>query len=275
MRYTRPMVRREPRRRLALRTAPVAGVAVATLLAAVLWLPSCTHGWDDFDPRLAGEGVGMGGNGGAGGAGNGPASGGNAPGSGGSSSSVSAGGGGGEAAVCGNGLIDTGEQCDDENTTAGDGCNDCQMECADAGDFLDPLTFHCYRLGPALGWQASVEHCAEWNGHLSAITSQGELDFVLEHVTKQVWLGASELEQEDDWVWVSGEPWSYAPWLTGEPNEGGSQGEGGAGGGRPYEEDCLELYDELGASEGFGFADDGCAHTQPPLCERWPKGDKR
>ena len=107
---------------------------------------------------------------------------------------------------------------------------------------------------------------------LAAVTDEDELAFVISQVAQQIWLGASELDEEDVWVWVSGEPWAYAPWLTGEPNEGGNQG---AGGGVPYDEDCLELYDETGAAEGYGFADDGCAHEQPPLCERWPAGLKR
>ncbi len=43
-------------------------------------------------------------------------------------------------AVCGNGLFEFGEQCDDGNTTAGDGCSDtCQTELdLDADGLLDP-----------------------------------------------------------------------------------------------------------------------------------------
>lgn len=36
--------------------------------------------------------------------------------------------------VCGNNIVETGEQCDDGNSTAGDGCNNCQTEVPPATD---------------------------------------------------------------------------------------------------------------------------------------------
>ena len=40
--------------------------------------------------------------------------------------------------TCGDGLVDTGESCDDANTTEGDGCdNDCTFSCADVADCDD------------------------------------------------------------------------------------------------------------------------------------------
>lgn len=273
LRYTRAMARRGPGLRLAVGAPHLAAAGAAALLAAALWLPSCSHAWDDFDPRLKEDGVGIGGAGGSGGA---ASSGGGGPGpTSTTSSSASAGGGGAGSATCGDGIVDGAEQCDDENGVAGDGCDACQVECDGSDHFLDLRTLHCYRFAPAATWQASVQACEAWGGHLSAITDAAEMAFVLEHVTEQTWIGASELDVEDTWVWVSGEPWDYTPWLMNEPNEGGNQGGGGAGGGVPYEEDCLELYDEVGAVEGFGFADDGCGHEQQALCERWPAGSQR
>jgi len=37
--------------------------------------------------------------------------------------------------VCGNGVVETGEACDDGNTAAGDGCNACQLETGDCVPF--------------------------------------------------------------------------------------------------------------------------------------------
>jgi cysteine-rich repeat protein len=272
LRYHPTVATREPCRRRSARAWRLAAVVGAAVVGVVLSLPSCTHAWDDFDPRLSGDGVGIGGTGGAGAG----SSGGGGPGPGGSTASSSSGGAGGAPPMCGNGVIEAGEQCDDDNDLTGDGCADCAVECSGPDEVLDPTTFHCYLFGPSLTWQASVDACIGWGGHLAAITDEDELAFVRTHVTEQIWLGASELAEEDVWVWVSGEPWAYTAWLTGEPNEGsGPSGAGGAGGGVPYEEDCLELWDEVGAAEGFGFADDGCAHVQPALCERWPAGERR
>lgn len=65
---------------------------------------------------------GSGGAGGAGGAGGGGSGG--AGGSGGSGGSGGAGGaGGGGTGVCGNGIVESGEQCDDSNVVSGDGCS--------------------------------------------------------------------------------------------------------------------------------------------------------
>ena len=115
----------EPSRRLAARLRGVAAVAGVALAAAALSLPSCTHAWDDFDPRLKGDAVGIGGTGGAGGSGT---TGGSGPGPGGATASSSSGSGaGGSSAVCGNGAIEGGEECDDENDVSGDGCADCSI----------------------------------------------------------------------------------------------------------------------------------------------------
>ena len=44
-------------------------------------------------------------------------------------------GGGGEDHICGNGVIESGEGCDDGNTLPGDGCNACQLETGDCVPF--------------------------------------------------------------------------------------------------------------------------------------------
>src|SRR5690606_28937535 len=51
-----------------------------------------------------------------------------------------------ELLTCGNGVIDAGEQCDDGNLTAGDGCsNECKVECSGSGLFFNTDTYNCYR----------------------------------------------------------------------------------------------------------------------------------
>jgi MYXO-CTERM domain-containing protein len=42
-------------------------------------------------------------------------------------------------ALCGDGVWEDGEQCDDGNTVANDACNECRLSCEKIGD---PLTFH-------------------------------------------------------------------------------------------------------------------------------------
>ncbi|SOD16859.1 PEP-CTERM sorting domain-containing protein [Nitrosomonas ureae] len=66
------------------------------------------------------------------------------------------------------------------------------------------------------------------NGHLATITSAAENSFIINALG-----GPSELdtfflggfqpvgspEPEGNWQWVTGEPWSYTNWASGEPND--------------------------------------------------------
>ena len=49
-------------------------------------------------------------------------------------------------------------------------------------------------------------------------------------LTGRVWVGACDADVEGTWAWVTGEPWSYAPWASGEPNNMSGS------------EDCVEMY---------------------------------
>ena len=57
------------------------------------------------------------------------------------------GGAGGAPMDCGNGKVDEGEECDDANDNADDGCNACQVDCVfpvddalEGESFVDPTT---------------------------------------------------------------------------------------------------------------------------------------
>src|SRR5262245_10804523 len=98
------------------------------LLALSVSACSVVSGLDDIEltqsSSSAGAGGGTGGAGGAGGAAS-------------TTTSTSAGGEGGQggvAPVCGNGALDPGEECDDGNATAGDGCTGCIVDCAAASE---------------------------------------------------------------------------------------------------------------------------------------------
>jgi cysteine-rich repeat protein len=248
-------------------------VAASTSLA-------CGHDWDPFDPRL--EDAASTASSGSTGGGVSVSSGGSASSSS-SASTASGGSGGGGAAssggsggivdppVCGNGVIESAEECDDENDATGDGCAACLVECSARSEVEDPATHHCYRFTVSQSWDNALADCTQWGGHLAAITSLAEIAFVRTHLKERTWIGGSEKATEGTWVWQTGEPWAYAPWNVGEPNNGGAN----AGGGPPDDEDCLELYDNVNDIAPYGFADSNCPSGHVALCERWPVGTPR
>jgi len=143
---------------------------------------------------------------------------------------------------CGDGVLDPGEECDDGNVVAGDGCSaDCVVECEpiepmsmNEAVFKDPATFHCYRWTGGLApdcWiptyaQAEAD-CASWYGDVAALSTLPELEVVVASGIVQpyaldVLLGAQDVTGMGDWLWMNGEPWIYVagmpPWNGAEPN---------------------------------------------------------
>ena len=73
-------------------------------------------------------------------------------------------------------------------------------------------------------WQQAKVCCEGLGGHLATITSQSEDDVCFQmwknSGTKGCWLGASDLNIEGIWEWVTGEQWDYSNWGGNEPNGG-------------------------------------------------------
>ena len=71
-------------------------------------------------------------------------------------------------------------------------------------------------------WETARAFAELSGGHLAAITSAGEQQAVQKLVTDGgydfVYIGASDKEKEGDWRWVTGEPFSYTNWDSGDPN---------------------------------------------------------
>ncbi len=110
-------------------------------------------------------------------------------------------------------------------------------------DYL-PATQHFYQFVSQQGitWSAARDAAAAkylygLQGYLATITSEVEDDFIWTKTKGTGWIGASDIEKEDDWKWVTGPEngtlfWrgrgvnagggpvngAYSNWNTGEPN---------------------------------------------------------
>ncbi|MCI0681621.1 MAG: SBBP repeat-containing protein, partial [Gemmataceae bacterium] len=94
----------------------------------------------------------------------------------------------------------------------------------------DPVTFQdhtYYFVYTGLNWYQAEAQAQLMGGHLVTIGSRAENDFVrdliLEKIgTAQAWLGMTDADNEGVWRWVTGEPITFANFLTpGEPNNSG------------------------------------------------------
>lgn len=76
-------------------------------------------------------------------------------------------------------------------------------------------------------WDEARVYCESRGGHLATITSQQQMDTITalleENNLKTVWLGANNYTSSGGYQWVSGEPFEFAPWGVGEPNNQNGQ----------------------------------------------------
>lgn len=125
----------------------------------------------------------------------------------------------------------------------------------DDGNFIDPDTGNCYmRFETALTWDESVALCETLGAeiHLATITDATENARVTSALVPDggcAYLGGTDRAVENEFSWITGEPFSFSNFESGEPNNDG-------------EEDCLQMF-----SDGQ-WNDIDCAEQFPCICER-------
>lgn len=68
-------------------------------------------------------------------------------------------------------------------------------------------------------WNEAKLYCENMGGHLAAVTSEEEQEFIeqLNESSARLWIGGYR-DDDYNWFWVTGEPWDYTNWAAGEPN---------------------------------------------------------
>lgn len=80
---------------------------------------------------------------------------------------------------------------------------------------------HYYaRIHEPMSWESARLRAGVLGGHLATVTSQEENNFVMPLCLAgggaSSWLGGKRVGKQ--WTWITGEPWDYANWAPGEPN---------------------------------------------------------
>ena len=76
-------------------------------------------------------------------------------------------------------------------------------------------------------WTDAEAEAVDQRGHLVAINSQAEQDFLMNQFgdNDNFWIGFNDAAVEGSWVWSNGDPVTYTNWEPGEPNDASSGGE--------------------------------------------------
>ena len=142
----------------------------------------------------------------------------------------------------------------------------------DNGKFIDvPIGHfrgHDYKWVPEpMTWPEARDYCKDDGGYLVTITSKSENKYVWAWRPGwrgASWLGASDKAEEGTWVWVTGEPFEFAPWAPDNPDGEDS----------PLGEDYLAYHGLLaekprlpGVWIDWEFEDDGSESMEPFTCE--------
>src|SRR4029453_2953940 len=103
---------------------------------------------------------------------------------------------------------------------------------------------HIYGIvGSDLTWQEAQKLVTSGQCHLATITSQQEQDLIENNVLGEdsCWIGGMQpttaATPDNDWQWVTGEPFVYDNWDTGEPNDYDTEDDE-----TDHQEQCLEIF---------------------------------
>lgn len=121
--------------------------------------------------------------------------------------------------ICGNGILEHGEQCDDHNTYDDDACSrlckitneDCSFIENSYGSYI-----HCT---DDLNWSDAREACQDFGPFdLASIDSSGENNALEDFIDEDVWIGLNDRDTEGIFEWSNGKSVGYTDWADGEPN---------------------------------------------------------
>jgi hypothetical protein len=124
-------------------------------------------------------------------------------------------------------------------------------DCTGPGEFTQEGSASCYRLADTVSsWRDARDLCQEWGGDLAKVESPEENTLLAEGSDEDVWLGASDFEDEGNFRWFDGDD-AEGPWAPAQPDNFEGR------------ENCVEL-----RAMDDRWNDVPCTSEKLPLCER-------
>lgn len=173
--------------------------------------------------------------------------------------------------VCGNGVIEMGEQCDDAGHAGQDGCNDdCQVVCSQYGaDTLESADHHCYRGYDEATFQSAQQKCEALGAHLATISDAAENKLVQKLVNNSKFIGGWEdvplnSKGQGAYTWVTKEPLSFTNWARNQPVQQGTFcADWGSVGGMCYQHCIAMMGDGMWVNERCDIPDGYACEWDP------------
>ncbi len=173
--------------------------------------------------------------------------------------------------VCGNGVIEGDEQCDDAKHAGQDGCDDnCKVVCSQHGvGTLESPDHHCYSGYDSAPFDGAQQACQQRGAHLATIASAEENAIARKLVNNSKWIGGLEdvdamMPGTGEYAWLTQEPFDYTNWAPKEPNRMAYHCEGGSFNSQCYEHCISLLGDGTWADRRCDMADGYVCEWDPP-----------
>lgn len=126
--------------------------------------------------------------------------------------------------LCGNGEIDGDEECDDGNAENGTYCSRaCRISIDGCTIHLGQDTRYILCTGDE-SWNTAQNICQGFGPfNLATINDSQENTFINTILDGNAWIGFNDINQENTFTWISGQPVTFVSWNSGEPNNDGNQ----------------------------------------------------
>ncbi|XP_070574160.1 lectin BRA-3-like [Ptychodera flava] len=118
-------------------------------------------------------------------------------------------------------------------------------------------------------WEASKTLCSQNGGHLAVLATEDlttqfkqflndeNLDA---HISKGMWIGFNDIQQEGTFTWIDGTAWDYTDWFRTQPDNNNKRDS-------CHGQDCGQIWKWPRSNPTWQWDDDYCFKSKPHVCQ--------